>query len=204
MNKQLKKHFVKITPFFILVHLGVILCSIGVIYIWFDDNNHGGLASGLLAILLLLFGVAYIVDRYLVKKLKYRTVLIFEFIAIPLLVIAHQYTSRETIVQVDTEKRFIPVLYFEKGLHKEQIPRSALFDRKIVMVCDSLLHLDIGLLDDDSYGLAVPHSWGGYFQKTLDTVVNNKMYRLHLFYNDVPQEERELIFERYKKQAFIN
>lgn len=82
MAERLKKIFVKATPVSILTILGLTLCSFGMVYLWLNYDDHGGLASGLLAVLLLLFGIVYVLDRYLVEKFAWRIVFVLESVLI--------------------------------------------------------------------------------------------------------------------------
>lgn len=82
MAERLKKIFAKVTPVSILAILGLTLCSVGMVYLWLWYNDHGGLASGMVAMLGLLFGVGYVVDRYLIEKFAWRIVVVSEAVLI--------------------------------------------------------------------------------------------------------------------------
>ena len=202
MRPYFKKHFVKLTPLFFVAGVGAILSAIGLVNIWFSYDDHGGLGIGILAILLLMFCAAFVLDRYLVGRYTYKGVVIGEAIVLLVLPFLYLFLNKETDVIFKTEHQYVAVLYADGGLCKDQIPRSGLFNRKIVVEVDSLLRLNIGLINDDDFGLTTPSSWGGYFQKSLDTIIAGKPYHLHLYYNKISEDERGVIFERYMKLVF--
>lgn len=204
MRAYFKKHFVKLTPLFFVAGAGAILSAVGLAYAWFNFDDHGGLGSGMFAMLLLMFCSVFVLDRYLVGKYAFKGVVIGEAIVLVVLPILYLFLNKETDVIVKTEHQYVAVLYTDGGLCKEQIPRSGLFDRKIEVGGDSLLRLDIGLLHEDGFGVTTPRNWGGYSQKSLDTIIARKPYRLHLYYNNVSDEEGGVIFERYKKEVFAD
>lgn len=179
MIRQIKNFFVKSTPVFIVSIIGSLLSTINIIYLWFDDSNHGGLATGLLAILLLLFVVAFVVDRYLLEKLKYRTVLIIEFISIPLLVVGQIYRSREFSIQVETKNPYIIAVYAEDGISIKDLSRHGMFDKRLVVYSDTPLRINYRLLNESRFeGVWIPSSWRSSHRIYFDTSISGRKIRI--------------------------
>jgi hypothetical protein len=139
--------------------------------------------------------IFFLLDRYFVKKVGYKKVIVMEIIFLLLLPFIYLYLGKDTRIYIDTDKSYF-ILVYNKGLTKKQIPSSGLFDHAIRFKNDSIVHLDFSLFDDNNVHVLEPKSWGGFKAKYLDTIINSNKMDIEMRSNDLPDEQRDSIFQK--------
>ncbi len=191
----MKKLLNNITPLSVLTIVGIILCISEIVILLLSKDN-GELATGLLSALAFLFYIIFILDRALISRMKYKDVIIGEIIFLLLLPFIYLYINKDYKIKIETTKQYFIILHDNKGLRKEQIPSSGLFDHSITFKNDSVINLNSTLLNDNDVRLVEPKGWGGWNRKEFDTIVNSNKIKLEIYSNNIPDEERDSIFEK--------
>ena len=192
----MKKLFRKITPFFVLTVVGLIATVVEILILFLSTNDKGGLGTGLLSILAILLYSFLLFDRYLIRKIEYKKIVITEVLLLFILPFLYLYINRETKVYIETYRSYYILVYSENGINKEQIKASGLFDHTLKIKNDSIIRLKYSLYNDKNFVVIEPKNWGGHSIKYLDTLINTKQIKIEMYSNNLTKEKRDSIFRQ--------
>ncbi len=190
----MRKLFNKITPFFILTFLGLIASIIEIVIILISKDK-GELATGILLVIAILLCSFLLIDRYLIKKFDCKKIILSEIIVLlfsPFIVL---YTCRETKIIIETKQPYFVLVYSDKGISKEKIKSSGLFDNSLTLKKEIIIRLKYDLLNEKNFSVN-PSIWNSHKKKVLDTIVNFKIIKIEMYSNNLSDEARDSIFKK--------
>ena len=191
----MRKLFIKITPFFILTLLGLIATMVEIVLLLLSKDK-GELATGILLILVIIFSSFLLLDRYLIKKFDYKKIILSEIIVLLILPFLVLYTSRETKIVIETQQPYYILVYSDKGISKDKIKSSGLFDHSLTLKNDNIIRLKYDLLNENNFSVIAPTNWNGHKTKRLDTIVNFQKIKIEMYSNNLSDETRDSIFKK--------
>ena len=114
------------------------------------------------------------------------------------------YLNKTTKIRVDTSEEYFIVLHNNKGLKKEQVPSSGLFNRSLTIKNQTVINLHSTLLNDNEFIVTTPNTWNdGEGNLYFDTIINSKKESYHLFYHNLTKEVANSIFKKtYHQEGF--
>ncbi len=192
----MRKYFTNITPFFVLTFIGLVLC-IGETIILFLSKDQGELATGILIGFAVILYIVLLIDRLLVRKIKLKRLIIFEFISILILPAVFMYFGKTTKIRVETLEEYFIVVYNDKGLKKEKVPSSGLFNRGMTIQNQKVINLHSSLLDDNEIIILTPKTWkNGHSNIYFDTIINAEKVNYQIYYHSLSKEIADSILEK--------
>ena len=191
----MKNLFRKITPVSILTSVGLTATIVSIIVLLISQDK-GELGTGLLSIVALILYFCYLIDRYLVKKVSYRKLILTELILILLFPVLYLCLHKETKLYIETNRPYYILVYSDVGITKEQIKRKGLADHCMTIKKDSIIFLNYNLYNDKNFIVIDPKNWNGHKAKRLDTIINAKRIIIEMYSNHVTNEVRDSIFKK--------
>ena len=157
--------FEKITPV-------SVVCMAAIIYLivlFFISQTDYSIAAFLLVYIVLLAG-AFAIDRFLVSRVDYKKLLVFELVFVAVCAIGYLYAQKRIEIVVETSNPYFFVIYDSNGLKKEAIPSKGLFSRSVTVKGDSVIHVNKLL---ESAEIKPPESWGNnYTSERKDALIH--------------------------------
>lgn len=199
---SLRNFFTNITPLFLLTFIGLILCLCEMLILFFE-HDHGGLAQGMLSLLATTLFVIFKADRFLVKKLKYKTLMLIEIGLLLISSILYLYFNNEITINVKTRNQYLVVLFDNKGISKNQIPLNSIFDRSLTISTDSILNLNYKLIEDYKAVKIYPNWDICHSAHEFDTIINSEKIHIEMYSHCLSILKEDSIFKK-KVKYIIN
>lgn len=181
------------------------VCMLGIIYLisqlFLSGRDYNIFAYVIIFIIFL--AIAFAADRFLVSKFAYKKLVIFEFIFLAICISWYIYSSRYTIITIETTKPYFFVIYDSKGLKKSDIPSKGLFNKSITIKSDSNIHV-ARYLEYDAQ-VDPPLSWNySSSSNKKEITLNNETVVVQIFTKGGIDEKKmnELLEEEVKRLAF--
>lgn len=186
--------FYKITPVSVICILGIIY-----LFIQFFISGRDYNIFAYLIIFIIFLTVAFAADRFLVSKVAYRKLVIFEFIFLVVCTIWYMYSSRYTMINIETSKPYFFIVYDNGGLKKADIPSTGLFKKSITITSDSNIHIQKSLEYDAQVN--PPVSWNyNYSSNKAEANANGEHIIVQIIANDMGEKElKEKLDEEVKR-----
>ena len=160
------------------------------------STDQGELATAVIGMWALGLYIILLFDRYLIRKISYKKLVAFQIVFLLLLPLLCLYVTKDIRINIETNKPYFIVVYSNKGLTKEDIPKKGLFDKSLTLRNDSVIFLNYSLKESEKFYVVEPNSWKGYKSKYLDTVINLNKVTIEVRSNDLSDEVRDSILKK--------
>lgn len=174
MLKKMQFLLRKITPVLVVGLIGIIFL---LIQFFIPDQDYNIFAY--LFIFIIFLGICIAIDRVLITRVAYKTMLIGETILITIITFWYLYSTKYTEINIETSKPYFFVIYGDGGIKENDIPANGLFNKSLLVKTDTIIKVDYSL-----YNVALirtPKNWNSYSTIGIDTVLNEKKVILDIY-----------------------
>lgn len=101
----------------------------------------------------------YIMDRLLLKKINYKTLVYCELGIAFLLSLVFYYQNSKTIIRFDTQKSYVLVLFDADNSSKEVFKRTGIFNKELTIKDTNIVHVKANLQFKKNLKIETPTFW---------------------------------------------
>jgi len=175
--------FFKITPVSVISILGIIY-----LFVQFFISGRDYNIFTYLVIYIIFLTIVFATDRFLISKIAYKKLVIFEFIFLVVCTAWYVYSSRYTMINIETSRPYFFIVYDNSGLKKSDIPSKGLLNRSITITSDSNIHIQKSL--EYAAQINPPLSWKfDFYSAKTETQVNGENVIVEIFAQKMNEKE---------------
>lgn len=161
MNKVKKtlKNLVYPVTLLTVILIICILLSIQAIYIAYTNNHTAAIYAAILIPITVFLLFLYAIDRFLVKRMPYLTLLTIELVAGLFIYLLFSYQNSYTDINFDTDKDYILVIFDANENSISQFNKKGIFGKELNIKNTNIIHLDSSLFLRKDLRINPPKDW---------------------------------------------
>jgi hypothetical protein len=198
INKMLKKLIFPVTPLVVITALSIIF-TIWAVIIVFTSGPTAALIGAIAAAINLVIIVLYIIDRMLVRKIEFKTVVLGELFLGILIAFFFYYNESTIDINIATDSNQFVVLFDSEENSLADFEKNGLFGKKL-NVYNHIIHVDSSLYNNKDLRINEPDEWGDFYGEEGTIQLNGKLVKYILRTHDNPQLTIENLLEEIENE----
>lgn len=182
-----------------------VVCMAGILFLLVQFFK-SGIDYNIIAfvvVYIILLALVFAVDRFMVSRIAYKKLLIFELIFLAVCTIGYMYFNRVAEIKIETAKPYFFVIYDHGDLKKSEIPKKGLFNRSTVLKIDSVIHIDKAL--EYEVQIKPPSGWNNkYTMERTEAEVNSEKVTIAIFAREMEYKKLSQLLQEEKKKLEIS